>query len=220
YKEEIMSFLMASLGAESVKVLSSSIRKRDVQFPKYTTWGTAGENQPIQGVHVDFTPKYAHQRLEMELGKEGAARISGRRIQVLNIWHPLVGPVRDWPLGLLDYQSLEPSSDLIASDAIYPHYVAETYNVFHNAKHRWYYLSDQMPSEVFVFKSSDTKKGAAKGTVIAFYTGVWLFVMNLSLTAAMTVCAHASFDLGLQVQKPRESVDTIVLAVYLEEKAK
>jgi hypothetical protein len=51
YKSEITSFLVKNFGVESVTVLSSSIRKRDRQFPKYI-WGTAGENQPIQGVHI------------------------------------------------------------------------------------------------------------------------------------------------------------------------
>lgn len=39
------------LNAESVFTLSVNIRRRDVKFPEFT-WGTSGDTQPIQGVHV------------------------------------------------------------------------------------------------------------------------------------------------------------------------
>lgn len=51
YQEALKQFLMQSLSAESVTLLSSSLRKRDRDFPRYT-WGTSGGNQPIQGVHI------------------------------------------------------------------------------------------------------------------------------------------------------------------------
>ncbi|KAI1378986.1 hypothetical protein F4677DRAFT_442714 [Hypoxylon crocopeplum] len=189
YQEELEQLLVKSLGAESVTLLSSSLRKRDKDFPRYT-WGSSGGNQPIQGVHIDVTPKYAHQRREMTLGKLEADRIADRRFQILNVWHPLFGPIRDWPLGLVDSRSLNAKTDLIPSDSIYPHYIAETFNVFHSDSHQWYYLSDQMPDEILLFKSFDSKPGVAK------------------------CCPHASFDLGIEDQRPRESVDTLVLVVY------
>ena len=65
------------------------------------------------------------------------------------------------PLGVCDFRSLDASRDLIASDNILPHTVGETYNVLHNKRHQWYYLSDQMPNEILIFKSFDSKVGVA-----------------------------------------------------------
>ena len=65
------------------------------------------------------------------------------------------------PLGVCDFRSLDASRDLIASDNILPHTVGETYNVLHNKQHQWYYLRDQMPNEILIFKSFDSKVGVA-----------------------------------------------------------
>lgn len=62
---------------------------------------------------------------------------------------------------MLDYRSVSKAYDLIAADVIYPHYVGESFNVFHNDSHKWYYLSDQMPEEVLIFKSFDSMPGVA-----------------------------------------------------------
>ncbi len=78
----------------------------------------------------------------------------------LSVWRPLFGPLGDWPLGLLDSSSLDPEADLVPSDNVYTHLVTETYNVFYQKYHRWYYLEDMMPKELLVFKSYDS--GSAK----------------------------------------------------------
>lgn len=62
---------------------------------------------------------------------------------------------------MLDYRSVHKASDLIAADVIYPHYVGESFNVFYNSGHHWFYLSDQMPEEVLIFKSFDSMPGVA-----------------------------------------------------------
>lgn len=56
--------------------------------------------------------------------------------------------------------------DLIAADVVYPHYVGETFHVFYHPSHQWYYVSDQMPDEVLIFKSFDSKPGVASGEFI------------------------------------------------------
>jgi len=90
------------LGAEEVMTTTVSIRRRDPDFPKYT-WGKTGDSQPIQGVHIDCTPRFARNMLQMKFGKERADAFSGRRSQILNVWRPLFGPLRDWPLGMIDF---------------------------------------------------------------------------------------------------------------------
>ena len=102
-----------------------------------------------------------------------------------SLWRPLFGPLRDWPLGLCDFRSLNLANDLLSSDNILPHKVTETYNVVYNERHEWYYLKDQMPDEILVFKSFDSKEGVATGIVTAppYIPGLerfanWLFSMS------------------------------------------
>ncbi|KAL8847103.1 MAG: hypothetical protein Q9221_007852 [Calogaya cf. arnoldii] len=162
YVPVMQDWLKGLLGAEHITTLSVNVRRRDASFPAFT-WGKSGDTQPIQGVHVDYTPRHAMERIKKELGAESFRKSLGRRMQILNVWRPLLGPLRDWPLAMLDYQSVDKASDLIAADVIYPHYVGESFNVFHNSGHRWFYLADQMPEEVLIFKSFDSMPGVAEG---------------------------------------------------------
>lgn len=57
YVLRMEDWLKELLGAESVSTLSVNIRRRDVKFPAFT-WGTSGDVQPIQGVHVGEASRY------------------------------------------------------------------------------------------------------------------------------------------------------------------
>ena len=63
------------------------------------------------------------------------------RVQVINLWRPIRGPLRDAPLAMLDGKTVEPG-DLIASDLIYPNRRGETYSVKYNPNHRWFYFPE------------------------------------------------------------------------------
>jgi hypothetical protein len=114
------------------------------------------------------------------------------------------------PLGVCDFRSLDVSRDLIASDNILPHMVGETYNVLPNKQHQWYYLRDQMPNEILIFKSFDSKAGVA---ISKSHQSTESDPSNPD-----KACPHASFDLvpTLGVQRRRQSVEVLVLAVYPE----
>lgn len=45
---------------------------------------------------------------------------------------------------------------MIATDMIFPHYNGEVFSVIRNKRQRWYYLSDQVPDELWLLKCSDT----------------------------------------------------------------
>jgi len=70
-------------------------------------------------------------------------------------WRPLQVPVRDWPLALCDASSVDPA-DLMASDVIYPKYLAENRLVHFNKDQNWYWLPDQTTDEVLLFKAVDS----------------------------------------------------------------
>jgi hypothetical protein len=134
-------------------------------------------------------------------------------LSLSSIWRPLFGPLRDWPLGLCDFSSLDTARDLIASDSVLPHRVAETFNLLNSKQHRWYYLKDQMPDEVLVFKSFDSKPGVA--------TCEWTLVACLYRSFTLTkvlVSPHAAFDITpkLGPQRRRESVEVLLFVVYPE----
>ena len=48
------------------------------------------------------------------------------RVQVINLWRPIKGPLQDSPLAVCDATTIEPG-DLVPSDLVYAHRVGETY---------------------------------------------------------------------------------------------
>ena len=72
-----------------------------------------------------------------------------------SVWKPLRGPLRDWPLALCDAASVQ-ANDVTPADVVYDTKVNENMQVHHDAAHKWYYLEDQDPSELLVFKQADS----------------------------------------------------------------
>lgn len=66
---------------------------------------------------------------------------------------------------MCDWRSIDPYTDLVASDNVYTHTAAETYNVYHSPSHRWYFANEMGQDETLVFKSYDSRKamGTARG---------------------------------------------------------
>lgn len=52
-------------------------------------------------------------------------------------------------------------NDFEETDIIYPHFVSESFSVYHNTMHKWYFLSRMMPEEVILLKQADTRSGKA-----------------------------------------------------------
>ncbi|KKZ61378.1 hypothetical protein EMCG_03984 [[Emmonsia] crescens] len=144
----------------------------------------------------NFAPDSARAEVAEFLTARGYSNLAGRRWQIISVWKPLFGPLQDWPLGLLDYTSIDNTRDLVASDNIYPHVIRETYNVIFNGRHKWYYLEDQQPDEVLVFKGFDTH--ATRGHA--------------------RLCPHASFTdpLAPATARPRESFECQSVVIYPE----
>lgn len=129
--------------------------------------------KPVFHVHTDFSAQAAPVRLRDFVANStalevktvlGSALTSRCRFAVINVWRPIVGPVRDSPLALVDSSSVgEP--DLLAAALLYPDRKGEIYYVGFNVAHRWWYLSDMQPDEVWVFKNYDSASdGCARFT--------------------------------------------------------
>jgi hypothetical protein len=145
------AFLRATLKADRVFLFDHTVRRRvegaaDIRG--------AGPRQPATRVHVDQTDMSGRNRVREHLPQEADELLKGR-VQVINLWRPIRGPVRDAPLAMCDGQTVAPD-DLVASDLIYPNRNGETYSVRFNPNHRWYYIPEMTADEALLLKCYDS----------------------------------------------------------------
>ncbi len=110
--------------------------------------------QPATRVHVDQTVKSGPQRVR-DLLPDEAERLLAGRVQIINLWRPIVGPLWDHPLAVADARSVDPA-DLIPSDLIFADRIGEIYAVRHSPAQRWFYLSGMRPDEALLLKCYDS----------------------------------------------------------------
>ncbi|KAF2120272.1 hypothetical protein BDV96DRAFT_642114 [Lophiotrema nucula] len=186
FAEELREAVRKLLGARGVYLHECVLRKRE---PTYGTPEASNPvGQPIPTAHADYTKAEIIRIIERLSGYTDVSTMT--RVQALNIWKPLRGPLNDWPLAVCDMSSIDPENDLSKSDSVSPDGVVEAYVAHYNPNQRWYYLSEHMPSELLVFRAADLEKG---GTVphCAFYN---------------PACPTN--------EEPRESIEFRVIAVY------
>jgi hypothetical protein len=152
YYPESARILQRATGAARVHIFDHTIRRRIPGAPERG----AGPRQPVSRVHVDHTERSGPQRLRDLLPAEAAALLRGR-VQIVNLWRALAGPVRDMPLAVCDAATATPE-DLVPSDLIYPDRVGETYQVRFNPAHRWYWLPEMGTEEALLLKCYDSAR--------------------------------------------------------------
>lgn len=151
YYPEAEAAIAAATGADRVFIFDHTRRKR-VPGAEYRARGTP--RQPATRVHVDHTAKSGPQRVRDLLGEEAEELLKGR-VQVINLWRPIRGPLRDAPLALCDATSVAPG-DLVPADLIYSNRVGETYAVKYNRNHRWFYVPAMQRDEAVLIKCFDS----------------------------------------------------------------
>jgi cephamycin C biosynthesis protein len=157
YVQETKSFLKDVLGADDILHFDTCVRQKDTEAPvKLVDNPFVG---PYQRVHVDQNPTSARARLRHHAG----ATREVRRFQIINVWRALVEPVKNFPLALLDYRTLDPQADLVVTRRLLPEWMHERwvqdregYSLKHRAEHRWYHWSALTPEEVVIFKCHDS----------------------------------------------------------------
>ena len=145
------AFIRATLRADRVVIFDHTVRRRVEGAPDIRG---AGPRQPATRVHVDQTVTSGANRVREHLPDEADELLNGR-VQVINLWRPIRGPVRDTPLAMCDGQTVA-EGDLVASDLIYPSRRGETYSVKYNPNHRWFYFPDMTPDEAILLKCYDS----------------------------------------------------------------
>jgi hypothetical protein len=152
YYPEAERLLKAATGASRVFVFDHMTRRRAISGD-----GTGdGRRQPVSRVHVDHTARSGPQRVRDLLADEAEELLQGR-VQIVNVWRPIKGPLLDAPLAVCDAASVEPN-DLVPSDLVYPHRVGETYSVTYRPSHRWFYFPNMRTDEALLLKCYDSKQ--------------------------------------------------------------
>ena len=152
YYAEAERVLAEATGARRVFVFDHTVRRRVLGVDDRAP-GTP--RQPATRVHVDHTATSGPQRVRDLLGDE-ADELLRDRVQVINLWRPIRGPLRDAPLAVCDARSVA-QGDLVPSDLVYRDRVGETYGVTFNPNHRWFYVPDMQANEVLLLKCYDSE---------------------------------------------------------------
>jgi hypothetical protein len=151
YYPEAERLIREHTGADRVFVFDHTLRRR---VPEAEDRAAGLPRQPATRVHVDQTLKSGPQRVRDLLPDEADALLRGR-VQIINLWRPIVGPLWDSPLALCDARTVD-FEDLVASDLIFPDRVGETYAVTYNPAQHWSYVPGMTPSEALLIKCYDS----------------------------------------------------------------
>jgi hypothetical protein len=152
YYPEAERLLKAATGASRIFVFDHVTRRRAVSENE----SREGVRQPVTRVQVDHTAKSGPQRVRDLLADDAEELLQGR-VQIVNVWRPIKGPLLDAPLAVCDAASVEPN-DLVPSELIYPHRVGETYSVTYRPSHRWFYFPNMRTDEALLLKCYDSKQ--------------------------------------------------------------
>lgn len=157
YEAETGALLQSLTNADAVVFFDATVRTEDTDASQ----GSATQSAHLR-VHVDQNP---HSALARAVNHGGAER-QFRRFQIINVWRPLIDPVRNFPLALCDYRSVNLATDLVRTELKFPAWLKdrENYSLKFNPDHRWYYWGALSPDEALIFKCYDS---ASRGLALA-----------------------------------------------------
>lgn len=149
YHAEMERLIKQATGAHKVVVFDHTIRVADRAVER-------GLRAPVPTVHNDYTEKSGPQRVRELLGAEAEPLLT-RRFAEYNVWRPIRGPVKTYPLGLVDSSSIAPE-DFAITDLVYEDRVGEIYQGVFNPAHRWYYFPEMQRDEAVLIKCYDSMR--------------------------------------------------------------
>ena len=151
YYPEAERLIKSATGADRVFIFDHTVRRR-VEGAADLRDGSP--RQPAWRVHVDHTAKSGPQRVRDFIPDDAEELLKGR-VQVINLWRPIRGPLRDAPLAVCDARTVK-FDELVGSDLVYPHRVGETYSVKCSPEHRWFYVPEMTADEILLLKCFDS----------------------------------------------------------------
>jgi hypothetical protein len=157
YYPEVAQMLVEMLGALDVIVFDHNQRSA-----ARAARGQSGVRTPVDAAHNDYTPASGPRRAREILADAGKLEHAGRRLALINVWRPIIGPVQDVPLAVCDARTVAPA-DLVPTDIHHfgeddletPRHSGEIYSLRYNPAHRWYFYADMQPDEVLLLKNWD-----------------------------------------------------------------
>lgn len=151
YYPEAEQVIREATGADRVFIFDHTVRRRvaGVQDRR------GGPRQPATRVHVDHTERSGPQRVRDLFPLEAEELLRGRT-QIINLWRPIRGPLRDAPLAVCDARSVNPEH-LVASDLVYRNRTGEIYSVIYDPAHRWFYVPEMEADEALLLKCYDSQ---------------------------------------------------------------
>ncbi|GAA5855750.1 hypothetical protein JCM3766R1_002223 [Sporobolomyces carnicolor] len=177
YLEECCDLYKDILGADKVVAWNSVIRSNNeaaIPDVRETRQKAVQKDTPPAGTvkaisssaHVDQDEGYARVVAKRAAGDDVFERY--RRVQIVNLWRPLQGPVTNAPLAVCSYRSLDFEEDLMRCAGAY----GTHWSISHSPEQRWSYISHQMPDEALLLRCYDSHMGAEGQALFSAHTAV------------------------------------------------
>ncbi|GAA5880713.1 hypothetical protein JCM3774_002804 [Rhodotorula dairenensis] len=208
YKAECCQLFRNLLGASEVIAWNAVVRdagegqpdvKGTQQMKVEKEFASASALKAVAGfAHVDQDEEYARTIIKRAAGEDAFEKYS--RLQIINIWRPLRGPVTNHPLAVCDFSTLDVEQDMLHMAGSY----GTAYGVSSSPGQRWGYVSNMMPDEAYLLRCFDSKQGRDGE---ALYAGhVACTVLNEPMAAAGGGAAA--------VEVPRRSVEVRLIVLH------
>lgn len=156
YYPEVADLVRAYTKASRVVVYEHVVRGDAIEQR-----GAVQVRAPAGFMHNDFTPDAARRRIRDLLPEDEADRLLGSRFIQLNLWRPIVGPLRKRPLAICDASTMQDEDFLVAVNHT-PVLVNEFYVAAYREGQRWYSFPDMEPDEAVFIKNYDSAASAGR----------------------------------------------------------
>ncbi|GAA5986948.1 hypothetical protein JCM5350_000919 [Sporobolomyces pararoseus] len=177
YLRECCDLYKDILGADDVTAWNSVIRSNSetaVPDVKETRQKAVQKDAPpadtvkaiSSSAHVDQDEEYARVIAKRAAGEDVFERY--RRVQIVNLWRPLRGPVTNAPLAVCAYRSLDFEKDLMRCAGAY----GTHWSVSYSPQQEWSYISHQMPDEALLLRCYDSEMGSSGQALFSAHTAV------------------------------------------------
>jgi hypothetical protein len=159
YYPEVRELVRALTGALEVIVFDHNARSA-LRAARHEP----GVQEPVAQVHNDYTLNSGPRRKLQILEAAGRLDLARHHVAFVNLWRPIIGPVRDNPLALCAAQSVQPEQLVPTEiqhygndDLVVPRQRGEIYSVRYAASQRWFYFSEMQPAELILLKGYDSR---------------------------------------------------------------
>lgn len=150
YYKEVRKMVADAIGAFEVEIFDHTIRVTDPE---------TSYRRPASHAHNDYTEKSGPSRLRDMIGDVRADGWLKDRLVQINVWRPIVEPVLQMPLALLDASSYD-QSDLVTTEIVNQRQngrVGYIYSVVNAPAQRWFYFNEMMKSDAIMIKGYDSE---------------------------------------------------------------